>query len=45
MKRLPLALLVVIAVASISGCYAGPRGYYGYGPSRVVVVHHRHWRR
>ena len=39
-----LALLLVVSVVGIGGCYVSPaRGRY-YGPSRVVVVHERHWR-
>ena len=43
-RFLLLALLMVVSVVSVSGCYVTPaRGYYG--PSRVVVVHERHYRR
>jgi hypothetical protein len=44
MQRFLLFALLVVTVVGVSGCYAPGRGYY-YHPSRVVVVHERHYRR
>jgi hypothetical protein len=39
MERFIFALLLVIAVVSVSACYVAPTGHYR--PVRVVEVHER----